>query len=388
MRQRASNVISRLLELIEADEPITRSGVPVALLAIEPTEILDSHPLDRTIYDDVLIANAIKIKAEEPQDSRVLVVSNDAGVLIKCKHFDLATWRPTSEMRLTDPLDEDQRELKRLRAENLRLLNAQPKLKLRLQGGKSVVLVKPHEPEEDIAPRSLAEVQSRISFLKPDAVFTKGIDEEELNEYNKALDDYYSKYSRFLKQMDSYSDWLTREVLIQFEIANDGTAPAEDLDIEIRFGDDIEPIDPKEVPKKPKSPTPPKRPRGTLERRTIGMSYPSLVKDHHLLGLPFIDSPTDRLIQAMNTQVPNVRGPWISKSHEPVASWHVRRLKHLELVRLPPIILLRPSLKVRGTRIEYSMRAANLPDPVEGEFSFGFQEPVEAGGEPKPQADA
>lgn len=374
MRQRAASVISRLLELAEADEQLTRSGVPVDFLMVEPTRILDMYPLDKGIYDDVLIAHAIGLK-EELVGSRVLVVSDDSGVLLKCRHFGLTAWRPESGMRLSESLDDDQRELKRLKEENLRLRSAQPKLRLALAGGKSVVLARSGGSGKRLNPRSLDRLKIEVPLLSAGSASRMGVSEAEIQEYNGALEVYYSRYSAFLRQDQSYREWLDHKVVVGLEVFNDGTAPADDLDIEVQFVGDVVPVAQEQAPKKPQAPMPPRKPRGRTWRRAVGTNYSSLIS-----GLPSYQplSATDRLIQSMRQEVPNVRGPWMSAGDEPVVTWHIRRLKHLEQVRLVPVTLLRRSLELRGAKIEYRLHAANLPDPVEGEFSFGFQAPKEA----------
>jgi hypothetical protein len=386
MRQRASAVISRLLELLEAEDPRTRSGVPVEFLAMEPTRVLDSHPLDRTVHDDILIASAIQV-AEDNNGLRVIVASDDSGVLLKCRQFKIAYWRPTPQMRLNEPLDEDQRELKRLREENIRLRSAQPRLKLRLEGGGGLVLVQSPEREEEDLPRPIEELKAAFPLLTPDSARALGVSEEERQEYNDALDAYYSSYTDFLGKFQIYGDWTSREISVAFEITNEGTAPADDVDIEVVFNEDNRPIDLDARPGIPVSPKPPKRPRGTVERRSRASSfqfdtlYPNYSRSFHLM-----EPLADRFLRAMHHEAPNVRGPWISDNNKLAVSWNVRRLKHLETLSLPPVMLLRKTTEVRGADIHYYLHAANIPDLIEGKISFGFKV-SNKNGEPGPQAD-
>jgi len=155
------------------------------------------------------------------------------------------------------------------------------------------------------------------------------------------------------------------------------------LKVEVWFNEEVKPIDPGNEGEEPLRPTPPNKPRGKIERMALGLNFP--LGQDYLRNLSVMPSSADRIIQAFRSETPNVRGPWISKGDEPVASWHIRRLKHLESVRLQSITLLRRSLEVKGAKINYRMHAANLPDLVEGSFSFGFQTSVEPGGERRPQ---
>lgn len=373
-RQRASSVIARLLELSDADEPTTRSGVPVDFLAVEPVEVLNSQPLDRTLYDDVLIASAIKVKEGEPS-AKVVIVSDDAGVLIKCKQFGLSRWRPTPQMRLSEPLDEDQRELRRLREENLRLLSAKPKLNLGLAGGGGVVLVSAPDSRGQPTHPSLKEVKKQYPPLNSSSALATGSVEEVLR-YNKNINRYYEEYATFLTELRLYHEWNACQVVVEFEVFNEGSAPAEDLDIELRFDEDAVPIDLAEGPQAPEEPELPKRPMGILERISLGYKFP---EPHYKLNLPDFNMSNITPITA------NVRGPWIL-SAEPAVSWHIRRLKHLELLRLPPVTLLRKNHEIKGAKVQYRLHAANLPEIITGSFSFGFKISQEAD-KPRPLAD-
>jgi hypothetical protein len=88
---------------------------------------------------------------------------------------------------------------------------------------------------------------------------------EDITNYNLEIDEFYDSYAEHLQQKAKFEEVGTRTITLPIWIANDGTAPAEDIDVFMHFPDGFELIGEKDFPRAPELPRPPAKPKTRLE---------------------------------------------------------------------------------------------------------------------------
>lgn len=157
---------------------------------------------------------------------------------------------------------------------------------------------------------------------------------------------------------------------------NDGTAPAEDVDIYLHFPDGFELSD--EALDEPRKPQPPKKPLTALEK--LGQDP--------LRGLsmrpPYIPSPSTRI---SNDPPPNVSGPNIRRTKSYDVHLKVRKIKHNSPVSFDPLYITFGSLEsAKSFGIKYRINAGNMLREAKGFLNVIIKKEAESsdkGKEPK-----
>ena len=85
----------------------------------------------------------------------------------------------------------------------------------------------------------------------------QGIIDKRISTYNQQLREFFSDYQKYF---DIFNDWKEEICMyhaVKLVIANDGTAPASNIDAELYFPDGVVPVDEDDMPE---APTPPDAP--------------------------------------------------------------------------------------------------------------------------------
>jgi hypothetical protein len=138
---------------------------------------------------------------------------------------------------------------------------------------------------------------------------------------------------------------------------NDGSSPAEDIDIFVYFADGFKLVDNEGFPKGPAAPEQPTPPRTVIEMfQNIGK-----------LNIPYLPriSPS---VMSPHTRPDVPKGPFIKKTNSYEVSFSVQRLKHGLQTIFDPLFAIFPSIEsVCSFGIDYRVLAANLPEEIKGD---------------------
>jgi hypothetical protein len=88
-------------------------------------------------------------------------------------------------------------------------------------------------PPSEGAPNSLYTLFSGASKL---AV----VDPESIKKYNEGLDSFFTGYERYLRKLAEFYAWESRTAAINLVLLNEGSKPADDVDIFMHFPDGFE----------------------------------------------------------------------------------------------------------------------------------------------------
>lgn len=192
-------------------------------------------------------------------------------------------------------------------------------------------------------------------FLEDEKSIMSLPSEEEVKEYNGYLHEHYSKYEDYTRKKFEYSGQAVGRVDIQLLIKNQGTLPAEDIDVWFHFPDGMKVLNSWQQNFEPKEPKPPES--IWMYRKFRGLSSMSDLDYRSLMFLPSSDSGPP----------PNVSGFNIRETNSVEVDVHVQMLKHHNSEILDDFVVLFDSVEsVQPFEIEYRLIAANVPHPVEG----------------------
>lgn len=388
-KERARKVAGRFRDLW-AESPVAEIGPGVAIRYImrEPGIDFAAYGLARDWQDDRLLASVIEAGAAMA-DQEIVLVTRDVGPELRARQFGVRVVRLPERLELQDEPDPSEKRIRELERELNEARNAIPKLCLRFANGEDRLVLQAPErvstadewitqrveairrkhPKRDVTspgpapkPGSLGAVLAENIELHAE-VANFGVQGEEIHRYNRALDAFYADWERYLRDtLEDQARW-ERTYRIDLELANTGTAPADDIDVFLHFPDGFDLIEESELSKVRKPPRPPRGPRTPMEIALEGFNtaLQTYSDPFYMPEIPSIGPPA------------NVLGPRIRRSNSYDVEVTVRRLKHALREAFDPMFVVFASHDVlRPFRIDYRINAANAPREVDGALNVRF----------------
>lgn len=283
-KTRAKAVLKRLDALnLSPSAVAVRPGVSaMALIAEPPDSVFAQHRLDAHVGDDRLLASVLSFDGAAPGD-RVLILTGDSGLRVKARGRQLEVAAPDESLELPDEPDETERELQKAQRELAESRSASPELKLGFGDGEThaqftVRLVRDFDALT--LSRLLKEWRQKHSHIGGmadtiDLPFGGGqirtssfarmagfVSAEDARFHNSELDGVYARYEKYLRAWPATVNVIARVLPLNLILENTGTAPADDIDVQLWTDAPGQWID--EMPELPLPPQPPER-RSPLE---------------------------------------------------------------------------------------------------------------------------
>jgi hypothetical protein len=393
IKKRAGLVLNKLSSLFENElSTYICDEVEICLEDRDPIINFSQQQLNPDIQDDQLIASIIMFRSERPEIDVVLVTS-DAGLALigKAKRNSIQVTKLPENLKIPEEPDQDQiriRELeKRLRDLELKI----PQLSLMFADGNqnaTFTLEPPVEMTEDEIAGKIDLVKQQYPKMKQQtspksessgqfAAIAEAIAHfnasmgnvllpEDIEKYNTELDEFYREYSKYLKKGISYDILRRRTVKLSIYVANDGTAPAEDIDVFLHFPDGFEILDEQSYPKPIDPPTPPDEPKTQMQRMISMVRTPEIFS-------PIMGRIPDGILSSKN-----VSSPAIKKTGSYEVEFYVERIKHKLQQEADPLYILFESFEAaRSFKINYRLLAANIPNEVTGQLHVVIEKELE-----------
>lgn len=350
--------------------------------------LLDSHSLQASDQDDNLLASILDYKAHNFKEL-VYFITNDTGPRLKAKSLNIDICKIPESYLTPNEVDPLEKKLKTLSEENHQLKNKIPKLKIGFDDKRELKRFK-IEPSQEIDIKEfmskeisiLDENYPELTNIESDSVtnsrvtdkdasavgnnfieFSKVIKQahaltpQQIEDYNKALSEFKFRYIEYLRELYDYKHKKALTIELELFIFNEGTVPADDLDIYFHFPDGFELTNSTSFIKEPIKPLPPYKPKSRLDFQPMGMSF--RLKD---LSIP-------NNISAFQSS-----GPSIKKTNSYDVDYFVRSIKHNQSHQLDSLLLTFDSLDTASNfRIDYKIMAANIPNEVTGNVNVIIQ---------------
>jgi len=185
------------------------------------------------------------------------------------------------------------------------------------------------------------------------SVILSGIPQSEITRYDKEVSEYLDNYSKYRNDCKRVQELRSLKVEISPILTNNGSAPAEDIDILLKFPDDIV-LDEANLPDFPEKPVRPKPPQSLLDMSKF--DFP----------VSFIPELTSEILPHVVKGYVNQKGPQINESEKSLCYW-LKNLKHGMKEHLKPVYVLYSSVNAINTfQIKYSIHIGNHPEVKEG----------------------
>jgi hypothetical protein len=341
--------------------------------------------LSHDIQDDNLIASIIKFREEKPGIG-VILVTSDAGLTLrgKANRLGISTVKLPDNLKLPEEPDPQQKRIRELEQELRELKLKVPQLSLAFENGSqhtTFALPRPVELTQDeledklekikqrypkrghqsTQPRelpehlaSMAEAVASLSVSLGDLLILP----EDIDNYNTRLDKFYQAYIEYLRNNAWYQDLKRRTVKLTIFVANDGSAPAEDIDVFMHFPSGFELTDEQGFPETPRPPKPPPEPKTQMQKlyESISRSF-----ETELVSAPYMPGPI--------LPPPNVSAPNIKPTNSYDVDFHVQRIKHKLQESTDPLFVVFESFEsAQSFQIDYRILAANVPTEIAGQL--------------------
>lgn len=385
-RLRATKVLKALKDLGLSATPVTmRSSVKIVALDEEPADDLFArHRLQPRVSDDRLLASVLAFREAQGDGTATLVLTADTGLSIKAPTRQIAVTTPAEHLKGDDEPDETERKLEAARRELAELRAVAPCLKLTL-GGK-IISERQVSRFGDFSARKLERLldawRSRHPHVgvTPDSTIMPGgsrfsfdgltgrsgiWSRRAATEHNAEIDRVYGEYEAFLTRWPEQMNVLARCIEFKFVLENEGTAPADDVDLLIAAEANGKWV--WEIPELPTVPAMP-RPRNPFELSTMP-------RFEHLDpgNMRLRDDPID--------------GPIILEDNPRRVRYTVKRVKHHVPCDLPVVYFQFDSDEnVRSFTVMYRLVAANIREPKRNDLHIKLS--VSATMEPPSPAEA
>jgi rRNA-processing protein FCF1 len=261
--RRARGAVSLVRELMSSPKEIQKNGfcIKIGLMERFDFSVKKKEFLDLSKADDC-IANEVLVWAENNSNKRYYVVTGDVGLRITCHDCDLPCHELPQAWRLPPEPDERDKKIKELKASIQALSDLSPNLDIKNDKDIYDVEVKLYE---DLSPREVIGFSEQIFNAFPekqnftmDTVISQA---DRLNEHpaanmilrgsyfstgtwhlptQKEIHSYHKNYAQWKEKIISTLDSLhktikneTTRFKVKFSLENNGTAPAEDVNIKI-----------------------------------------------------------------------------------------------------------------------------------------------------------
>ena len=350
LRERAANTITWLTRLLEADGPIPiRKKVTLLFLDHEGQVDFKSERLSYEISDDHLLASALDFK--NSTSGIIHIATADLGLRAKIRSRRLTGLVLPDELRLPAELDPVELENKELKRKVSSITARTPKLSVIFSTGDSRLIITPPNFDQIRIAEKISEIKAQhpkrkvgndhmlFEQLMRNFDIPGRMTPDQIESRNLQLDRYYIEYEAFLEKMLSFKHAESLCFGLDLVLRNEGTSPANDVDVIMKFPNGLGLYDADELPNPPQEPEPPSQFPWTLGRNNAADFAPLY----------------------RSSAAPNCRGPYIRQDRNEI-QFSVKALKHgfNEALR-GSLIAFSDRSEMRSLQINVEISASELP---------------------------
>jgi PIN domain len=376
-RDRAGKVLRRFDTLLADTLPAAIcTDVGITAIPYDPTIDFASYRLREELQDDYLVASIIGYRLEHSStpNPTILLVTQDIGLRLKARLHDIQVLSLPDRFKLPEVDDPRDKELKKLRTDLAKAQAIFPRLKLAFRDEKNRAtfrLSTPFaEPPKEVV-QEMLELRKKANPYRTAASLdllggarlremmvshiVGSLSAEDIQEYNQEVAAFHHQCDQYSERMMKHNNMKQRTLQIQLLLINDGTQPANDLDINLHIPDGMQVYEDKNYPQQPATPIPPTGPRSALQK--------SLDQNRELSNV--LLAPYSQKDQS----APRRPRLTITKTNSYDVDMYVDQLKHQMTWRLNTIYVVPGSFEAaRSFTIDYRINAANMPQVAKGKL--------------------
>jgi len=366
LRDRAGSALKKLDLYSEQEPPIKiREGVELRFRPNEPLIDFATHRLSSVVSDDRVVASILEFKGETP-GSAIVLVTGDVGLKLKAGNQNIQTVKISGRFKLPEEVDDSQKRIRELEEQVLQLESRIPRMKLVFQDDSNngrVQFIRVPQPTKDSIRRKMEEV--RCMYPKADTAFEMqkqqlegiaAITPAEFDDYNARIAQFWTSFDNYLKEEVAFYDWHQRLMKLELFLINDGSCPAERIEIFMHFPDAMNVLEQGELAQPPQMPSPPTGPMSPVAK-LVGLFLEGSRR--------FETNPSE--VRSSPSIYSNVSRPTIERSNGCRVRITVQELMHHSFrISIGELYLaFRSWESVHSFKIAYSLFASNIPRKVE-----------------------
>ncbi len=362
---KARQVLNQIESLIE--NPQITENVEFEVILDKPLpNIYEENSLNFLEQDHRLIASIIDFKQKRNVENIVLC-TNDIGPRLRAKQFSISSLKLSDKYLLPVQQSEEEKKLKRLEQENQKLKNRIPDLSLCFEDQNEFKKFETKDISSknfnDFKSKRITEIKAKNPHLEhvdpyknPLAALTMALTADQINSYNKKLDEYYNEYEKVLNQIFEQEIKKSLTFEIKLKLINKGSSPAKDVDLHLHFPDGFELLESNQIENQIKLPEPPYKPKhkldfGQFQMSSLGSYSPNINIGNNL----------------------NFNRPSIKKTNSYDVDFYRKQLKHGYSENLEELsIIFESYVDIQNFKFEYEISAGNLPEMIKGELNVIF----------------
>jgi len=366
IRNRAQKVISKMSKMAKNNKIYKiKNNLGLMFIPNEPSIDWEKQGISEKIPDDRIIASILE---QNKYFHNIILITSDLGLKLKASNKGIKCISLPFEYRIKIKKDKKQEEIEKLRNRITFLENKLPITKLKILADNkpvefiNITISKIATPSEDELNGKLKAIRHELQF-KPSSknlgifsdllLYTK----DEIERYGEDLNEYIEEMYKYYQQEYKFKEIQSRLIELKFLIINEGSQPAEDIEIFMIFPDGFEMFSEDEIPKKPKEPEKPIPPRSTIDMLSKISYMPKTAFPN--LTIPSINNV------GINRNLSS--GPHIRKTDSYEVNYRIDKLKHGIQKHLKPVYVLFESIdQAKPFNISYTILADNLPEPSSG----------------------
>lgn len=365
--KKARQILNQIECLIE--NPQIDENVAFEVLLDKPLQnIYEENDLNFLEQDHRLIASIIDFKQKRSVE-KIVLCTNDIGPRLRAKQFSIGSLKLSDKYLLPTQQSEEEKKLKRLEQENNRLKNRIPDLSLCFEDQNEFQKFNTKDISaknyNDFKRKRIDEIKAKYSYLahvdpykNPLASLTMGLSltADQINSYNKKLDEYYYEYEMVLDQIFEQEIKKSLTFEIKLKLINKGSSPAEDVDLHLHFPDGFELLESNKIKDQIELPEPPYKPNHKLDFGQFQMSGLGNYSPSINIGNSF-----------------NLNRPSIKKTNSYDVDFSRKQLKHGYSEDLEELSIIFESYEdIQNFKLEYEISAGNLPEMIKGKLNMIF----------------
>ena len=374
IRNRCKKIIAKLSEFSSGDS--IKENVTIHFLTNEPLIDWTSYNLSPDTADDRIIASILS----EKRNHEIILISSDLGIKLKAQANHIKTLTLRDELLIQLKRDKKEEEINKLKQRLAYLENSSPKLALKILDDESLSNYKKYSYsiinpfDINIVNNIVEKLRSELKYSPPEydsgnllPQFSQMYfpSDEEIARYEKDVEKYLLDLKYYYEDEWEFKDTISRTFEIKLFLINEGSKPAEDIDIFIKFPDGFILFEKSDYPLPPKKPTEPDKPRSfssLLHSLNMGQSITS-----QLVNPSLFMSQSHIISKGPDTS------PTIKKTNSYEVKYKIDKLKHRLNIGLDPIYLNFENYNsIKSFSINYSILTGNHPEDFSGELNLIF----------------
>lgn len=367
--QKISKRVKRILPKIEDNLNNPNSSLLLKLLIEKPKdETFDTHRLNKNDQDDSILASIIEFKQKITDNDNLVYFTYDTGPRLKAKTLSVNCIKISEDYLLPSEPDENEIKNKELQKELNAFKNQAPKIVLEFVEGNEYL--KPEKKKlikykEEAVANFMDDVKRKYVYLQKTQIEESNLNDilkaanffvlsdDQIQRYNSELDMFFERYEKYCLSIYENLSYLNDCVEIKLLIKNDGTAPAEDIDLQLHFPDGFELHTDKKLPKILDEPQPPYKPKNRFDLQHSSNFFPAF---------PIINPQPITNI--------DLSAPIIKKTNSYNVDFHLRTLKHNQSYEFETLYLKFENRdSAENFNIDYKIMIANYPHIIENKLN-------------------